>query len=543
MAVRRKTRLAPSPTGALHLGNARSFLINWLLARQNGWEVLLRIDDLDGPRVKRGADQQAMEDLKWLGLDWDGEPVYQSQRRSIYKEAINRLIADGIAYPCACSRSEVRVAASAPHAEDGSQRYPGTCRGRFESIDSARKQGGRDPAVRFQVPKAIVEFEDGFAGLQRFDVSAQLGDFVIAKGDGTPAYQLAVVVDDAEMGITHVLRGQEHLLNTVNHIALQAALGYSRPIYAHLPVILAPETGEKLSKRDRDRKIRQRAHEWIRSQKKSAVDLSALSTLPEARLSEWLAQDTKQLDLSEQPLVMNVVGLRETDLPEIMVNDFRKSGYLPETLNNFLALLGWNPGGDRERMTMAELVEVFRLEDVGKSNARFNREKLVAFNTEAVAASSPDRLIAAFKDYLRANPDSPLNSATDEQLTKLLQMKKGLRVFRDVDEPSRFLFMPDDQIQFAADAVEKVLRKQGGFGVVRDLQPLLAGAMEWTATALDAIVKQYAEQKTLGLGKVAQPLRVAVTGSTVSPPIFESLEFLGRDRTLARIQRCLALPA
>src|SRR3954470_19143560 len=179
----RITRLAPSPTGALHLGNARTFLVNWLLARQRGWRVLLRIEDLDGPRVKRGADLEAMADLRWLGIDWDEGPVYQSPRLQIYRDAAPRLLAAGKAYPCVCTRKEVEVAASAPHAEDGAAIYPGTCRGRFRSVAEARDcADGREPAVRFMVPPGVVEFHDEFSGPHSIDVARRLGDFVIAKG-------------------------------------------------------------------------------------------------------------------------------------------------------------------------------------------------------------------------------------------------------------------------------------------------------------------------------------------------------------------------
>src|SRR3954471_18483611 len=193
----RSTRLAPSPTGALHLGNARTFLLNWLLARQNGWRFLLRVEDLDGPRVKAGADRKAIEDLRWLGIDWDEGPVYQSARLDIYAAAIERLIASGRAYPCICSRREVEVAASAPHAEDGAAVYPGTCRGRFRSVAEARAASGREPAIRFRVPDGVVEWRDELRGTMQCDVARELGDFVIMKADGTAAYQLAVVVDDA----------------------------------------------------------------------------------------------------------------------------------------------------------------------------------------------------------------------------------------------------------------------------------------------------------------------------------------------------------
>jgi glutamyl-tRNA synthetase len=237
-----------------------------------------------------------------------------------------------------------------------------------------------------------------------------------------------------------------------------------------------------------------------------------------------------------------VIGLRESDLPEIMVHDFRKSGYLPEVLNNFLALLGWSPGGDRERMTMDEMVGAFTLEGVGKANARFNREKLAAFNTEALAATPSERLVGAFREYLAANPDSPLDRADDAMLARLLAMNAGARVFRQVDEKSRFLFLADEQIAYEPSAVEKVLKKNNGEGlsVLRDLRTLLAAVTDWKAGALETAVNAYAGERQLKLNSVAQPLRVALTGGTISPPIFQSLEMLGQRRTLARIERCIA---
>lgn len=250
------TRLAPSPTGALHLGNARTFLINYLLARQNGWRILLRIEDLDGPRIKKGADQQAIDDLKWLGLDWDDGPIYQSTRLPAYQAALQTLLATGHAYPCVCSRSEVHSAASAPHAEDRSPVYPGTCRGRFKSVEDATRATGKAPAIRFRVPDETIEFNDCFAGTKRFDVPRELGDFVIAKADGTAAYQLAVVVDDAEMGVTRVVRGDDLVDSTPRQVLLYRALGLStgQPHYWHLPLVVGTD-GRRLAKRHGDTRL------------------------------------------------------------------------------------------------------------------------------------------------------------------------------------------------------------------------------------------------------------------------------------------------
>jgi glutamyl-tRNA synthetase len=195
------TRLAPSPTGAFHLGNARTFLINYLLARREGWQILLRVEDLDGPRVKAGADRAGIEDLRWLGIDWDAGPVYQAERAAEYRAAADRLVAAGLAYPCVCSRRDVERAASAPHAEDGAAVYPGTCRDRFGSVEDARRAAGREPAIRFRIPADPVSFDDQFAGPVAYpDPARQLGDFVILRNDGLAAYQLAVVCDDARAG-------------------------------------------------------------------------------------------------------------------------------------------------------------------------------------------------------------------------------------------------------------------------------------------------------------------------------------------------------
>jgi len=251
----RVTRLAPSPTGALHLGNARTFLINWLMARQMGWKVVLRIEDLDGPRVKKGADVEAMEDLRWLGMDWDEGPIYQSSRKAVYAEAVYRLLKEGEAYACTCTRKEVGLAASAPHAEDGATIYPGTCRGRYAGVEEAQKQSGRAPCVRFAVAQRAMDFDDGFLGPQRFEMD-KLGDFVIEKADQTAAYQLAVVIDDATMGVTDVVRGRDLLDSTPRQTALYEALGMTDqiPKYWHLPLVVGTD-GRRLAKRHGDTRL------------------------------------------------------------------------------------------------------------------------------------------------------------------------------------------------------------------------------------------------------------------------------------------------
>lgn len=248
------TRLAPSPTGALHLGNARTFLLTWLWARRHGARVVFRMEDLDGPRVKAGADAMAVEDLRWLGLDWDVEVARQSKRAGVYQRAVEDLLGGGKAYGCVCSRKEMELAGSAPHAGDGAGVYPGTCRGRFATIEAARAVGSA--SVRFAVGGGVVEWEDLFAGRRAVDVARDLGDFVIAKADGTAAYQLAVVVDDAESGVTDVIRGDDLLESAARQLLLYEAmgLGHWRPRYMHLPLVVG-EDGRRLAKRHGDTRL------------------------------------------------------------------------------------------------------------------------------------------------------------------------------------------------------------------------------------------------------------------------------------------------
>lgn len=252
------TRLAPSPTGALHLGNARTFLLNWLLARQAGWRVLFRMEDLDTPRTKPGADRQAIDDLTWLGLDWDGPVLYQSTRDAAHRRAMQTLIDAGAAYPCICSRKDVQAAASAPQEGDPQDRqvtYPGTCRGRFSSAELARSQADRDPAWRVRVDDTAIEFDDGFAGLQRFELSRTCGDFVIFRNEGLIGYQLAVVVDDHDAGVDCIVRGDDLLDSTARQIHLRRLLGcHDAERYWHVPLVRGAD-GLRLAKRHGDTRI------------------------------------------------------------------------------------------------------------------------------------------------------------------------------------------------------------------------------------------------------------------------------------------------
>jgi glutamyl-tRNA synthetase len=533
------TRFAPSPTGYLHVGGARTALFNWLLARHTGGRFLLRIEDTDLARSTEQATLQLLEDLRWLGLHWDNpQLVYQSKRRAVYDSIIESLIARNLAYKAYETDEELTAMRKAAEKEKRQFIY----RRREISADELKRyeRENRAHVVRFSMPVRDYSFRDVILDKEITIGADEVQDFVIRKSDGMPTYHFAVVVDDAEMGVTHILRGQEHTKNTFNHIALQEALGYPRPIYGHLPIIMNLD-GSKMSKRDRDKKLRERLLLFMKNTKKSFTEIAAAASLAPSRLEEWASDSKKQLDLPEQSALMHVIGIHESELPEILVHDFRKNGYLPDALLNFLALLGWNPGNDKELMSVEEMTKLFSIEGIGKSNARFDRAKLIAFNTQHGERTPATQLVPAFRAYLEVNPDSPLNAATDENLTKLLEMKKGWRLLREVDEASRFIFVSDEQVSYEPDALEKVLKKNDaqGLSVLRDLRGILAGIADWNHNAIEQSIQQYCEQKQLGLGKVAQPLRVAVSGGTISPPIFQSLEFLGKPRTLARIERCL----
>jgi glutamyl/glutaminyl-tRNA synthetase len=536
------TRFAPSPTGYLHVGGARTALFSWLLARHESGRgrYLLRIEDTDLARSTQQACDQLLEDLKWLGLHWDNADslMFQSKRVELYNRLIADLIARGLAYDAWETNEE--LAALRQQAERAKRPFVYRRSSYTPDQIAQFKAQNRKAVVRFATPAKEYRFHDVIAGKDIVMPDEERQDFVIRKADGMPTYHFAVVVDDAEMGVTHILRGGEHTKNTFLHIALQEALGYPRPIYAHLSTIQNMDS-MKMGKRDRDKKVREQSNNYLKNTKKAAAELAAQAGLDATRVTEWLANSKSQLDPSDHEKLMPVIGLKASDLPEILVHDFRRNGYLPEALLNFLALLGWSPGENRELMSMEEMVRLFSIDRISNAPAKFDRAKLLAFNTQTVETATPARLLAAFRDYLGVNSDSPLNQASDEQLAQLLHMKKGFRTLREVDDLCRFFFVADDQIAFDGKAVEKVLKKDGGAGLatLKEVRALLAGAAAWRAEPLEAVIKQYCEGKGLGLGNVAQPIRVAISGTTVSPPIFHSLEFLGKERSLVRIDRCL----
>lgn len=294
------TRLAPSPTGALHLGNARTFLVNCLLARQRSWRVLLRVEDLEGPRVKPGAAEQMLDELAWLGLEWSAPIVYQSTRRPAYEAALARLIDAGAAYPCTCSRKDILLAASAPHAEDAAGSYPGTCRGRWSSAAEARAATGRPAAWRVRTPDAAIAFVDEFAGRQKFDLRRTCGDFVVFRSEGLAAYQLAVVVDDAAADVDAIVRGNDLLESAARQIHLRRLLGLEAEArYWHLPLVVGAD-GRRLAKRHGDTRLATYRRAGATPQRLLGL-LGYWSGLLASRREAELAELAERFDLARLP--------------------------------------------------------------------------------------------------------------------------------------------------------------------------------------------------------------------------------------------------
>jgi glutamyl-tRNA synthetase len=538
-----RTRFAPSPTGYLHIGGARTALFNYLLARGSGGVFVLRIEDTDQTRNIAAADEKLLEDLCWLGLHWDEGPgvggphgpYYQSQRLERYHAAARELLERGLAYYAFETREELEaLRREAQQRGERGFRYPRPERCPTEAEAAQARAAGRPVVVRFKMPARDFVVPDEILGDVQIG-AAELSDFVILKADGWPTYHFAVVVDDADMQITHVLRGQEHLMNTPNHMALQEALGVPTPTYAHLPIIFNM-SGTKMSKREKDKVVRAA----VAAANLDNARLHALSGVQDDELlAAWLS-GTTQLEANALQRLAGGLGVA---LPEIDIHDFRRSGYLPEVLVNFIALLGWSAGDDRETYTLAELCSAFSVARVGKTNARFDRDKLLSFNTAAVAAAEPARLLAALRDWLSVNEPGPLTDLDDATLTKLLELCAGFRTFRDIVLKCGALFVPDEALEYDSEAVKKWLLKgeRAGLKVIADMAARLAALSDWSAAALDELIRSHAEEHGLGLGKVAQPLRVAVTGTTISPQIFDTLALLGKERTLARLERAAAL--
>ena len=534
------TRFAPSPTGYLHVGGARTALFNWLWARRAGGTFILRIEDTDQKRNTPTAARQVMDDLRWLGIQWDegpeaggpNGPYLQSQRKDIYDKYIKKLLDENNAYYCFETTEELAALRKEAEAQKKSFSY---CRPEnfpdSEAVEKARAEG-RPVTVRFAVPqeKPIV-VQDEVRGEITF-AAEEISDFIILKSDGFPTYNFACVVDDRLMNVTHIIRGQEHLNNTPGQQTLWQALFPDAPLpkYAHMSVTVS-DTGGKLSKRERPKALRNA----IKAAQE--IDLEALAAAGDIS-SEQLDSFTSGKTMPDMPNIDAMARHLGVALPEINIVDFFKSGYLPETMVNFLALLGWNPGDNREIMQVDELIDSFDISRLTKSNSLFDRQKLLSFNTEHIKMVPKEKLIEHLRSYLTVI-DSPVASADDEMLTRIIKLCEGARTLADIERKCRFLFVDNDKIEYDDKAVKKVLLKSDGLANLAIVRDKLATMDELSEQAIEDMLRGLAEERQVGLGKVAQPLRVAICGTTISLSIFDSVRLLGKENTLKRIDNTL----
>ncbi len=533
------TRFAPSPTGYLHVGGARTALFNWLWARRTGGTFILRIEDTDQKRNTPTATQQVIDDLHWLGIQWDegpevggpNGPYLQSQRRDIYDKYIKKLLDEQKAYYCFDTTEELDALREEAEAQKKSFIYPRPKDFPDEMDVKKAKAQGKAVTVRFAMPSTSTRVEDEVRGTCFFSGDV-INDFIIQKSDGFPTYNFACVVDDYLMKITHVIRGQEHLMNTPGQQALWRALFGDTPLpkYAHMSVTVS-DTGGKLSKRERPKALRKAIKTM---QDIDPVKLSDVGNITPEQLNSFLKGKT----MPDMPAIDAMAEYLGVALPEINIVDFFKSGYLPETMVNFLALLGWNPGDNREIMPVNELIQAFDLSRLTKANSLFDRNKLLAFNTEHIRMTPPEKLLQHFRAYLKA-VESPVNSGDDKKLLEIIKLCEGARSLADIERKSRFLFLDNNEIQYDDKAVKKVLLKNDGLAVLAIVRDKLSAMDELTEKLIEDMLRGLAEEKQVGLGKVAQPLRVAICGTTISLSIFESVQMLGKEDTLTRIDTTL----
>jgi glutamyl/glutaminyl-tRNA synthetase len=537
------TRFAPSPTGYLHVGGARTALFNWLWARRTGGTFILRIEDTDQKRNTPTAAKQVMDDLKWLGIEWDegpevggpNGPYLQSERKDIYDKYIKKLLDKKKAYYCFETPEELDAMRKKAEGRKGNLDYVRPEIFPDENDVKKATEQGKPITVRFAVPQAEqIVVQDVVRGVITF-AADEIGDFIIQKSDGFPTYNFACVVDDYLMKVTHIIRGQEHLNNTPGQQALWQALFPDAPLpkYAHMSVTIS-DTGGKLSKRERPEKLRKAIQEKRKNEPQIVSIISASCALSVQDVQEFI--DGKSMP--DIPYIEKIADSQGIPLPEINIVDFFKSGYLPETMVNFLALLGWNPGDDREIMSVEELTKAFDLSRLSKSNSLFDRQKLLAFNTEHVKMISADKLLLHFKDYLNA-VESSMVSADDALLATIIKLCEGARTLAQIEQKSEFLFVDDDKIKYDDKAVKKVLLKSDGLTMLGIVREKLAAMEELTEQGIEDMLRGLAEEKQVGLGKVAQPLRVAICGTTVSLSIFDSVRLLGKENTLKRIDSTL----
>lgn len=463
------TRFAPSPTGYLHIGGARTALFNWAYAKGKGGKMLLRIEDTDRERSTDAAVTAILEGLTWLGLTWDGEAVSQHARAKRHQEVAHELLARGKAYYCYCSPAELEAMRAKAEAEKRPIRYDGTWRDR----DPATAPAGVKPVIRFKSPQTGETVMDDNAQGRVVIPNKDLDDLIILRSDGNPTYNLSVVVDDHDMGVTHIIRGVDHLTNAARQTQIYLAMDWAVPSMTHVPLIHGPD-GAKLSKRH------------------GALGVEA----------------------------------------------YREMGYLPAALRNYLARLGWSHGDD-EIFSTEQLVEWFELDGIGKSAARFDFAKLENLNGHYIRHTPDSELLEhllSFMPHVAGGPE--LLERTDAEMRgKLLKAMPGLKerakTLVELLKSAAYLYVARP---LPMDDKAKQILADGGVSALAELLPVLSATTDWTAHALESAVKTHAETAGLKLGKLAQPLRAALTGTSTSPSIFDVLEVLGRDESLSRIR-------
>jgi glutamyl-tRNA synthetase len=458
-----RTRFAPSPTGLLHIGGVRTALYCWLYARRYGGTFILRVEDTDRERSTEAAVRVILDGMDWLGLKPDEGPFFQTQRMDRYREVIEQMLREGKAYRCYCTKEELEALRTEQLARKEKPRYDGRWRDRTDS------RPGVDPVIRFKnPPEGEVVVEDVIHGPVVFD-NRELDDLIIARADGSPTYNFCVVVDDMDMRVTHVIRGDDHLNNTPRQMNMLRALGVTPPVYAHVPMILGPD-GAKLSKRH-----------------------GAVSVL-----------------------------------------EYREEGYLPEALLNYLVRLGWSHG-DQEIFTLAELERLFDIKDVNKSASAFNPDKLQWLNQQHMMRAPLRDLAVQLQWHLARLGVDAENLAQLEGI--VAAQRERSKTLKEMAQASLFFFR--DFESYDEKAARKNLTGEARPGLAA-MQAELRRLTPWSAPSIHATLEAICARLGVGLGKVAQPLRVAVSGGAVSPPIDATVALLGRDNTLARIDRALA---
>ena len=463
------TRFAPSPTGFLHIGGARTALFNWLYARGRHGKMLLRIEDTDRERSTDAAIAAILDGLKWLGITWDGETVYQFSRAARHREVAEQLLAAGKAYYCYASPQELEEMRAAARAEGRAMRYDGRWRDRSPS----EAPPGIKPVIRLKAPRTGETVIDDQVQGRVVWQNENFDDLVLLRSDGTPTYMLAVVVDDHDMDVTHIIRGDDHLINAARQKHIYDALGWDVPVMSHIPLIHGPD-GSKLSKRH------------------------------------------------------GALG----------VDAYRAMGYLPEALRNYLVRLGWSHG-DQEIFSTEEMIREFDLPAIGRSAARFDFAKLENLNGHYIRAADDKALLASFEDVLPFVPDgaairNKLNDATRAQLLAAMPgLKERAKTLVELIDSARFIFA-DRPIELEPKAA--AMLTPDARQLIGKLRTALETVTPWAAATIEAAMRSFAEQNNLKLGAIAQPLRVALTGRTTSPGIFDVLAVLGQQTCLERLQ-------